>query len=330
MSANDIFSQMFGGSGFGFESFFGGGGGNRRPTRGEDITSALNVTLEDLYNGKKQKMAVTRKVVCTVCKGTGGKNGVKPKKCEDCQGRGIKFIRRQIGPNMIQQMQTECPTCQGRGETLSEKDKCTNCHGNKVVTEKKVLQVEIEPGMNHGQHITFRGESDQEPGMEAGDIIFILQQRPHSVFKRDGADLYMEKSIPLIEALTGTVFEVIHLDKRQLIVKSDPHTVIKPGDTLMVAEEGMPILRKPYQKGNLIIKFDIIFPVAKEIDAAKAQMLAKCLPPRNDEPIAEKNAEHVTLVSARKTQASQKGYYDEEDDEDERHGAPRGVQCSQQ
>jgi len=324
MSANDIFSQFFGGFG---GDFFGGGG--RRNTKGENIVSALNVSLEDLYNGKKQKMAVTRDVLCSECKGTGGKNGVKPKKCSDCDGRGIKVIVRQMGM-MIQQSQTQCPTCHGTGEIISEKDKCTKCKGNKVTSEKKVLQVDIEPGMKPDQKVVFKGESDQAPGMEPGDIVFVLKQKPHSVFKRDGADLYMDKSIPLIEALTGTTFEVIHLDKRQLIVKSKPNTIIKPGDSLMVAEEGMPILHKPYQKGNLIIKFNVIFPLPSQIDASKVKELEKCLPPRNDAPVAEKNAEHCTLTEPRKTQENARDYYDDDEDDDDPRGRAQGVQCAQQ
>jgi len=254
-------------------------------------------------------MAVTRDVICTDCKGTGGKNGVKPKTCSDCNGRGIKVVVRQMGM-MIQQSQTECPTCHGTGEIISDKDKCPKCKGHKVIPEKKILQIDIEPGMKPDQKITFRGESDQAPGMEPGDIVFVLKQKPHSVFRRDGADLYIEKSIPLIEALTGTTFKVVHLDKRELIVKSKPNTVIKPGDSLMVEEEGMPILHKPYQKGNLIIKFDVIFPLPSQIDPQKASELEKCLPPRNDIPIAEANTENVTLTDVRKTHDNARGYYD--------------------
>jgi DnaJ family protein A protein 2 len=330
MSANDIFSHFFGGSFFGG----GGGGGGSRTRKGENITSALSVTLDDLYNGKSQKMAVTRNVLCSSCKGTGGKNGVKPKTCTDCNGRGVKVTVRQMGM-MIQQSQSECPTCHGEGEILAEKDKCTSCRGRKVSSEKKILQVDIEPGMKEDQRITFRGESDQEPGVEPGDIVFVLKQKAHSRFTRSGADLLMEKNIPLIEALTGTVFEVNHMDKRQLIVSTKPNTIIKPGDSLMVSEEGMPIYRKPYQKGNLIIKFNVVFPVPSELNAKKIKQLEVCLPPRNAEPIAFDGAEKVHLIEARKTQqqSSQGGYYDEDgsDDEGQRGGGGGGgVQCAQQ
>lgn len=60
-----------------------------------------------------------------------------------------------------------------------------------MVRERKILEVHIEKGMRDGQKITFRGEGDQEPDIETGDIIIILEEKEHPVFMRDGLDLYM-------------------------------------------------------------------------------------------------------------------------------------------
>ena len=62
---------------------------------------------------------------------------------------------------MIQQMQTVCQDCQGKGETIKEEDKCDTCKGKKVVKDKKILEVHVDRGMREGQKITFTGESDQ-------------------------------------------------------------------------------------------------------------------------------------------------------------------------
>ena len=51
--------------------------------------------------------------------------------------------------------------CINVGEIISEKDKCGFCKGEKVVQQKKVLEVHIEKGMQHGQKITFPGEADE-------------------------------------------------------------------------------------------------------------------------------------------------------------------------
>jgi len=108
--------------------------------------------------------------------------------------------------------------------------------------------------------------------MEAGDIIFVIKQKPHALFQRQGADLYIEKDIKLIEALSGTTFAITHLDSRHIIVSTKPQTVIKPGDTLMVADEGMPVYQRSYERGNLYVKFNIIFPLPSELSSEKIKV----------------------------------------------------------
>lgn len=81
--------------------------------------------------------------------------------CPGCQGTGMKVTIRQLGPSMIQQMQQQCNDCKGTGETINDKDRCPQCKGDKVVPEKKVLEVVVEKGMQNGQKITFPGEADE-------------------------------------------------------------------------------------------------------------------------------------------------------------------------
>lgn len=54
---------------------------------------------------------------------------------------------RQIAPGVVQQSQTICNECNGAKEVIAPKDRCSNCSGNKVVREKKLLCVEIDKGM---------------------------------------------------------------------------------------------------------------------------------------------------------------------------------------
>ena len=73
-----------------------------------------------------------------------------------------------------------------------EKDRCKHCQGRKTVKERKILEVHIVKGMRDGQKITFNSEGDQEPGIEPGDIIIILDEKEHPVFKRDDLDLHIK------------------------------------------------------------------------------------------------------------------------------------------
>jgi len=211
-SAEDIFSQFFGG---GFSSFFGGGG-SRGPKKGDDIVHEIVCSLEDMYKGKTTKLAVTRSVICTKCEGSGAREGISAGKCATCDGSGVKIIVKQFGPGMIQQMRTVCNDCGGKGESLKEEDKCKNCKGKKTTKEKKILQVYIDKGMKHGQKVVFSGEADEYPGVEAGDIVFVISEKKHDIFKRNGKDLVVDYKLNLVEALTGFRFVIKHLDDRTL------------------------------------------------------------------------------------------------------------------
>lgn len=107
----------------------------------------------------------------TLCS-KGSKSGASMK-CPGCQGSGMKISIRHLGPSMIQQMQHACNECKGTGETINDKDRCPQCKGEKVVQEKKVLEVIVEKGMQNGQRITFPGEAD-EAVMQIEKYVFYL------------------------------------------------------------------------------------------------------------------------------------------------------------
>lgn len=69
-----------------------------------------------------------------------------------------------------------------------------------------------------------------QPDTVTGDIVFILQQKEHSKYKRKGDDLFYEHTLSLTEALCGFQFVLTHLDNRQLLIKSQPGEVVKPGN----------------------------------------------------------------------------------------------------
>ncbi|RVW33292.1 DnaJ protein-like ANJ1 [Vitis vinifera] len=144
----DIFQSFFGGSPFGG----GGSSRGRRQRRGEDVVHPLKVSLEDLYIGTSRN-SPSQEI-------KGSKSGASIK-CNGCQGSGMKVSIRQLGPSMIQQMQHPCNECKGTGETINDKDRCPQCKGEKVVQEKKVLEVIVEKGMQNGQKVTFPGEADE-------------------------------------------------------------------------------------------------------------------------------------------------------------------------
>ena len=223
----ELFSELFGG-GSAFANIFGGGMRDAGPKKARTIHHIHKVSLEDIYRGKVSKLALQKSIICPVCDGRGGKEGAV-KTCSGCNGAGMKSIVRQMGP-MIQRFQTVCPDCQGEGQIIREKDKCKRCLGKKTVVERKVLHVHIDKGVKNGHKIEFRGEGDQMPGIQPGDVQFEIEQKPHPRFQRKDDDLFYHAEIDLLTALAGGVINIEHLDDRWLMVNIFPGEPITPGE----------------------------------------------------------------------------------------------------
>lgn len=168
---------------------------------------------------------------------------------------------KQLGPGMVQQMQAICRECNGEGEIINEKDRCKQCVGKKTIKQKKSFEVHIDKGMQDSQKITYRGESNQEPGgAETGDLIVVLQQTENELFTRNHDDLFMTHKINITESLCGFKLVIKHLDGRSLVLTHPAGEILAPGSVRAIAKEGMPIYKNPFEKGNLYIKFDVVFP----------------------------------------------------------------------
>ncbi|CAO3675290.1 hypothetical protein G6F56_008285 [Rhizopus delemar] len=332
MNAEDLFSQLFGGGG-GAGGFFGGGGGRRGPQgprRGKDMMHQLKVSLEDLYLGKTSKLALQKNLLCNKCDGKGGKEGAV-QSCRGCNGQGIRIMMRQMGP-MIQQVQQACPDCRGTGEVINEKDRCKQCLGKKIMSDRKILEVHIERGMRDGQKITFSGEGDQAPGIVPGDIIIVLDEKAHPHFTRKGDDLIYEAKIDLLTALAGGQFAIPHLDDRVLMVSVLPGEAIQPDMVKVIPSEGMPMHRID-SRGHLFVKFTVEFPESNWADENTIKKLESILPARPSLPtFGSKHIDEVVLADAEGYQGRNNGShsaYHEDEDEDDQQGGP-GVQCAQQ
>ena len=120
------------------------------------------------------------------------------------------------------------------------------------------MKIDIKPGWKKGTKITFPGKGNQEAGMAPADLIFVVDEKLHAFFKRDGNDLVVSQKILLVDALTGRTLNLTTLDGRDLTIQVTE--IVRPGYELVVPNEGMPIPKEPGKKGNLRIKFDVMFP----------------------------------------------------------------------
>ncbi|EIW57283.1 DnaJ-domain-containing protein [Trametes versicolor FP-101664 SS1] len=130
-------------------------------------------------------------------------------------------------------------------------------------TEEKVLEIQISPGWKSGTKIRFPRAGNEQPHGEAQDLVFVVEEKPHERFTREGNDLIARVSIPLVDALTGAGGKQIveHLDGRKIQVPV-PFGIVKPGQETTLPGEGMPIRKdgSAKKKGDLIVKWDVVFP----------------------------------------------------------------------
>ncbi|KAF2286910.1 hypothetical protein GH714_035247 [Hevea brasiliensis] len=130
-------------------------------------------------------------------------------------------------------------------------------HGRQV-QETEILTIDVKPGWKKGTKITFPDKGNEQLNQLPADLVFIIDEKPHSTYKRDGNDLIINQRVSLAEALGGTTVNLTTLDGRNLSIPV--HDIVSPGYELLVAREGMPIAKEPGNRGSLRVKFEVKFP----------------------------------------------------------------------
>lgn len=236
-SMDNIFENLFG---FGF----GQRNNSRRKRKAMHKTYDLPVTLEEVYHGKKIPFRIKKKIY----------KGDDSCECKECNGTGQVIQQINMGFMMTQNI-TICNVCHGVGSDYKEKD---------FYHVENELMIPIPEGTPQGSHIVMSGKGDELPGMEPGDVHFVLIYQDHDIFKisdKDPLDIETTIMITLTEALygfkkyikslRGTILE-IYLPPRSSLCSRINGSIEK-----VIMGEGM-----CYQgtKGNLHIYFDILLP----------------------------------------------------------------------
>ncbi|MCL7943375.1 molecular chaperone DnaJ [Marinobacter sp. ATCH36] len=248
----------FGGGGASFSDIFGdvfgdifGGGGRGRTTRGADLRYTLELDLEEAVKGKTVQIRIPGHTECETCDGSGAEKGSRPEACGTCNGMGQ--VRMQQGFFTVQQA---CPTCRGSGKVI--KNPCKACHGAGRIQEEKTLSVKVPPGVDTGDRIRLSGEGEMGvDGGPPGDLYVQIAVREHSIFTRDGRNLYCEVPISIVDAALGGELEVPTLDGR-VKLKIPPET--QTGKLFRLRNKGVsPVRGGP--SGDLLCRVMVETPV---------------------------------------------------------------------
>lgn len=230
-------------------------------------------SLYDIYNGCSRTITLESKKNCTTCNGSGLLDGISFPICIGCQGRGKNIIQKtgSNGMNTFTQIQhVTCKRCNGNGTEYTKQwlkqNGCRTCNGQKYIVESKEYTYSIPIGALPGNLHTIPGIYDGENGEIKVHISMEYESTSSCPFEiiKNGSyimDLKYIKDIPLIDALLGTSFDIIHLDGRTLRISPTPGITIQPGYTYIVKGAGMPYrIGNKVHFGDLYIQCNVILP----------------------------------------------------------------------
>ena len=260
MGVNDIFSA--------FSEIFGGdifGGGGRRGRRGADLQTEVEITLEEVATGAERPLEFERMDFCDTCGGSGAAPGSERRTCSTCGGYGQVEQAGGLGA-LFGRVITSCPTCHGRGWLVTKA--CSDCRGEGRSAKRRLVNVQIPPGMHDGHGVRVRGEGEPSPdGSGRGDLHCYVRIQPHPFLQRRDNDLLCRVPISFTQATLGAVIEVPTLSGKAE-VKVPPGT--QPGTVFRLAGQGLPDVRRR-GKGDELVQVTVEIP--KRLDKEQERLL---------------------------------------------------------
>lgn len=295
-SAGELFSHFFGGGNTSSDfplfstnisvsrSFnVGLQGEDEDVSRGVDIRHKMKCTLQELYNGKVAKLALTRTRICKKCLGQGGQENLV---CFMCNGKRVLSQTKRRGA-VVRTWSMMCKGCEGSGKLVVRNNVCKPCQGEGYIKERKIFKVEAKPGMGNGSEIVFPGEADEvvntvygKQRVIPGDLIISIQEvfQPHCRYKRHSKlDLVLSRfCIPFRTALCGgTMFIEDHPSGVPIKIEVPPCELLKPGTVKCIKNLGMPKFEIFTSYGDLYVEFFVEFP--KKLAPKSIQQMLKIL-----------------------------------------------------
>lgn len=247
-----------------FEQFGGRAGRARTYTRGSDIETVQELTLEEAFSGVQKNIRFKTYVICSVCGGLGYEKAQGVKHCLTCDGRGNVREQRKTFFGNFSAVKT-CPVCRGQGNVPNKV--CADCSGTGRILKTRELKVDIAPGVADGQVIKISGAGETgERGGTAGDLYVIVKIKPHPVFERKDSDLFMKREIKITDFLLRKEIKCRSISGEEFVLKIPNE--LKIGESVKIANQGMPTFGHR-GRGDLYIKLEIRPPVHLSARAKK-------------------------------------------------------------
>ncbi|MDN5918823.1 MAG: molecular chaperone DnaJ [Pseudonocardia sp.] len=277
----------FGGFGDIMDAFFGnsaGGGRGRGPRSrvqpGADALIRMELSLQECSTGVQRDLTVDTAVLCTQCTGSGCAEGSSPTICDTCGGNGeIQSVQRSFLGQVV--TSRPCPACRGFGEIIP--DPCRQCAGDGRVRSRRSVAVKIPPGVAEGMRVRLSGQGEVgSGGGPAGDLYVEVEETPHEIFTRDGADLHCTLPLPMTAAALGATLPLKLLDDsiEELHIEGGTQS----GTVRTLRGKGMPRLRSTGRvdgAGDLMVHVEVAVPT--RLDKEQTELLRQLATLRGEE-----------------------------------------------
>ncbi len=244
-AVRDLFSDLFGSRHSRADS--------ARPTRGQDLEYQIEIPFLDAIRGTQTRIHVSRRDVCSRCKGTGGTSGAGQRSCPGCEGTGkTQDVRGIISFSRL------CLQCGGSGSIRV--GNCSQCSGEGLVQKVENLRVRIPRGLKNGSRIRVPGKGDGEAfGGPAGDLFLVVRVQPHPFFSRQGNDLLCSVPVTVEEAILGAQIEVPTVEgKARLKIPSGTQS----GQRFRLRGRGAPSAREGC--GDQLVEVQVVLPTVED------------------------------------------------------------------
>ena len=259
-------SDIFGGFGDIFDSFFGDNSGRKgnEPRRGQDIQQSVRLSFEEAVFGIERVADITKIETCSRCSGQCNEPGTAVDTCKTCKGNGqVRRTQRSLFGQFAQI--TTCPTCEGKGKMIPSP--CTTCKASGLERRSRKTAVNIPAGVQTGMQVRLTGEGNAGAnGGPAGNLYIQVEVEDHDVFEREEFDLIYPVTLNISEATLGVEKDIPTLDGPTSLLRIPNGT--QPNTEFRIKGKGVPHIHSD-RRGDLRVMVDVNIP-KKLTDKQKA------------------------------------------------------------
>jgi molecular chaperone DnaJ len=257
---------------FGFGDLFGGGQRRSRVHRGDDLRFDLEITLEEVMQGKNAELLIPRMEACSRCNSSGAEPGGLVT-CPACHGRGEMLYQQGF-----LSIRRTCTQCGGRRQVVRRT--CQQCKGDGFKRTERKLKVTIPPGVDDNTRLRLSQEG--QPGVNGGppgDLYVVLKVKDHAVFERHEDQLHCTVPVNIAQAALGADVDLLTFDGLKTVKIPEG---AQNGDTVKLRGLGAPRLNSSH-RGDLVVHVEVRVPEKITREQRKLlEQLREILPVENE------------------------------------------------